>query len=79
MEEAIILNKVWNALESRLNQQRKHVCIPVCNCINICPRELERAVKDPRLVDSLNSATWRKTEEGASNIALIVEAEVIRA
>lgn len=32
---------------------------PVWSCINICPKELDSAVKDPHLDDSLYSATCK--------------------
>ncbi len=53
--------------------------IPECICISICPSELESAIKDPYLEDSLYSATCRKMVEGPSNMTARAEAEAIRA
>lgn len=43
-------------------KQKENICInmlliPECNCINICPKELESDVKDPHLEGDLYSAT----------------------
>lgn len=39
-------------------QTKENIGIPpVCSCNNICPKELESAVKDPHLERPFNSAT----------------------
>lgn len=54
------------------------IAVPVCNCISICPRELDSVVKDPHLEVSLYSATCDKTTACPSTMAAIVEAASIR-
>ena len=52
--------------------------LPVCSCIKIWPSEQDSVVKDPRLDDSLYSATCIKTNACPSSMVAMVDAASTR-